>query len=196
MTKIHIDPSTYSNIKNNTVYNIPSPSSVVLNNHNFFNTTEFNIENNILKAKILNIDKKNILHVVFSCNNNNTYNLWKCKLNIDNDKINNKIIKAIINPIINTNIKIKSYKFIKNQILLIDIYTNYNNPLDNTFLSSKIVETHNNIINNIKEKSIFYKLINLFGKTIDNIGDFISSKYGDYVIDTFSEEYLNNLINK
>ena len=58
MTKIHIDPSTYSNIKNNTVYNIPSPSSVVLNNHNFFNTTEFNIENNILKAKILNIDKK------------------------------------------------------------------------------------------------------------------------------------------
>ena len=98
MTKIHVDPSTYININN--VYNVPSPSSVVLNNHNIFNTTEFNIENKILKAKILNIYNKNILNLVFSCNNNSNYNLWKCKLKIDN-KIHNKIIKAIINPIIN-----------------------------------------------------------------------------------------------
>ena len=194
MTKIHVDPSTYRNINN--LYNTPSPSSVILNNQTLFNTKEFNIKNKILKAKILSIDKKSILYIVFSCNNNSDYNLWKCKLKIDNNKIHNKIINAIIHPIINTNIKIKPYKFTKSQILQIDIFNDYNNPSENNLISSTIIKAHINIMNDIKEKSTFYKLNNLLGKIINYITDFISSKYGDYVIDTFSEEYLNNLINK
>lgn len=163
MARIHADPITYNNI-NNSVFNLPSPSSVILNNCNLFNTTEFNIENKILKAKILNINKKNILDIVFTFNNEGNYNLWKCKLNINNDKIHNKIIKTMINPIINTNIKIKTYKFIKNKISLIDIFNDYNNPSETSLLSKKIIQTHNNIINNLKEKSTFYKINNYFCK--------------------------------
>ena len=193
MTKIHADPITYSNI-NNSMFNLPSPSSVVLNNCNLFNTAEFKIENKVLKAKILNINNKNILDVVFTINNDGNYNLWKCKLNINNDKIHNKIIKTIINPIINTNIKIKIYKFLKSQILLIDIFNDYNNPSETSLLSKNIIEAHIKIICNIKQKSIFYKLNHLLGKIINDISDFISSKYGDYVIDTFSDEYINKII--
>lgn len=193
MVRIHADPITYNNI-NNSVFNLPSPSSVILNNCNLFNTTEFNIENKILKAKILNINKKNILDIVFTFNNEGNYNLWKCKLNINNDKIHNKIIKTMINPIINTNIKIKTYKFIKNKILLIDIFNDYNNPSETSLLSKKIIQTHNNIINNLKEKSTFYKINNYFCKIIVNICDGISSKYDDFMIEALSEELMDKLV--
>lgn len=190
--KIYIEPNTYENI--NSIFNYPSPSSVVLNNCNMFNTTEFNIENKILKAKLLNIDKNNILYLVFSCTDDKIYNIWKCKLNLSNNKVHNKIIKSILSPIINTNIKIEPYAFIKDNILLIDIFNDYNNPSEDNMLSSKIIKTYNSIVKNIKERSIFYKINNIFCTMINNISDSLSSIYGDCVIDTLSEEYINKII--
>lgn len=195
MNKIHVEPSTNDDI-NNSVFNLKSPSSVVLNNHNMFNTTEFTIKNKILKAKILNINNKNILNVVFSHNNDTNYNLWKCKLFADKN-IHNKVIKFLINPIINTSIKIKPYKFIdNNKTLLIDIYNDYNNPSDDNLLSNKIIETNNYIINNIKKTYTFYRINNYFYKIIVDIFDYLSSKYDDCVLDYMTEETINKLLKK
>ena len=195
MNKIHVDPSTYNDI-NNSLFNLKSPSSVVLNNHNLFNTTEFSIKSKILKAKILNINNKNILDVVFSHNNDTNYNLWKCKLLVDNN-IHNKIIKSVINPIINTNIKIKPYKFIdNNRTLLIDIYNDYNNPSDDNLLSSKIIESNIIIINNIKKNSNFYKINNYIYKIMVDTINYLSSKYDDCMLDYLTEESINRILKK
>tara|TARA_Y100000768_G_C23988921_1_gene690798 strand:+ start:4839 stop:5432 length:594 start_codon:yes stop_codon:yes gene_type:complete len=190
--KIYIEPNIYDNI--NSIFNYPSPSSVVLNNCNMFNTTEFNIENKILKAKLLNIDKNNTLYLVFSCTHGKTYNIWKCKLNLSNNKVHNKIIKSILSPIINRNVKIQPYNFIKGKILLIDIFNDYNNPSEYNMLSSKIIQAHNSIIKDIKERFFLYKIHNKFCIIINNISNFLSSIYGECMIDYLSEEYINKII--
>lgn len=59
---------------------LPSPTSVILETHNKFNTRPFysNIDaNKWYKSKIIDINNNNVISIIFSTNDVD-YHIWKC----------------------------------------------------------------------------------------------------------------------
>ena len=179
MTKVHVDTDNnskqtstffrsmtneYKNVTEPVSPALPSPTSVILEGRTNFNTNTFCLDfdkTKWLKSKIVVIDKNGTLSIIFSTNNNE-YHIWKCKIFFkDNCKINNKFLNVFLRPLINKHVKIKCYKMSSENILLIDISTNYFDPQNTTLLSDVIFSKYADFLKLTKSKSKIFKLYDI-----------------------------------
>lgn len=215
MTKIHVDTNTskssttlfksmtneYKDATEPVSPALPSPTSVILDSHTKFNTNIFRLDfdsNKWFKSKIIDVNKKGILSIVFSTNNNE-YHIWKCKIFFkDNCKINNKFLNVFLRPLINKHVKIKCYKMSSENILLIDISTDYLDPQNTTLLSDVIVSKYADFLTLTKSNSKIFKLYDIITQHVIKLYNYVSDRLGgmyyDFLIDNVIEEKITEFI--
>ena len=94
MTKIHVDTNTlnhtpklfktmtneYKDATEPVSPGLPSPTTVILDSHTKFNTNIFRLDfdsNKWFKSKIIDVNKKGILSIIFSTNDTEYHIIWK-----------------------------------------------------------------------------------------------------------------------
>lgn len=190
MTKIHVDTNTlnhtpklfktmtneYKDATEPVSPGLPSPTSVILDSQTKFNTNIFRLDfdsNKWFKSKIIDVNKKGILSIIFSTNDTE-YHIWKCKIFFkDNCNINNKFLNVFLRPLINKHVKINCYKMSSKNILLIDISTNYLNPQNTTLLSDVILSKYEDFLTLTKSKSKIFKLYDMITQHVIKLYNYV-----------------------
>ena len=216
MTKVHVDTGNsskhtltlfrgmtdeYKSVTEPISPALPSPTSVILGGRTNFNTNTFCLDfdkTKWLKSKIIDIDRRGTMSIVFSINDRDYYR-WKCKIFFQKKcKINNKFLNVFLKPLINKHVRIKCYKMTSENILLIDLATNYSDPQNTTLLSDVIYSKYEKFIKLTKNKSKVIKLYDMFSNYVIKLYNRISEQFGemycDYLIDNVIEEKMTNFI--